>query len=311
MRNSQKTLNVCMTTGLAANTLYFLENLLKAGARIPIVLVQTDKYRARREKKALRERRVKYLIPYFERYIFLKHLKMTSTPRGLLYGVIRYSRAGIFLRNLIKGRPEVTQFPQIVKCQVAFSIRLHMLRKLIRETTSSTRVVLASDVNSTKYEELLKQKKCDVLVISGGKIIRKNIINAPTLCTITIHNSVLPKLRGWGGGEIWALIHNQYEALGTTVFYTDEGVDTGDILLQRKLQVSSNDSLSTLRYKNIELGNELLSEAIHLLQTGKAPRYKQNDSKASYINRHPTNEEIKLGLANLAAWKIKYANYAS
>jgi methionyl-tRNA formyltransferase len=78
---------------------------------------------------------------------------------------------------------------------------------------------------------------------------------------------------------------NGEEKTGITVMYMDEGMDTGDIMLQSEHIISPEETFGTLSSSLSEKGASLICEALKLLEEGKAPRIKQNDAAATYADK--------------------------
>ncbi len=126
----------------------------------------------------------------------------------------------------------------------------------------------------------LRSYEPDIIALTAyGKILPKNIINLPLLGTINVHGSLLPKYRGAAPIQ-WALISGETET-GITIMQMDEGIDTGDILLQEKIPVEPQDTAGTLAYKLAELGGLALGKAIDLLRQGRLQPIKQDEQQAS------------------------------
>jgi methionyl-tRNA formyltransferase len=120
-------------------------------------------------------------------------------------------------------------------------------------------------------------------------------LNIPTRGSIQYHPSLLPKYRGPSAIN-WPIIAGESET-GLSIFWPDNGLDTGDVLLQKKTHIGPNDSLGSVYFDRLfPMGVEAMLEAVDLVQTGKAPRIKQDESKASYEGRcGPDNSRIDWG----------------
>src|SRR5712691_7308460 len=120
-------------------------------------------------------------------------------------------------------------------------------------------------------------------------------LNIPTRGSIQYHPSLLPKYRGPSAIN-WPIIAGESET-GLSIFWPDNGLDTGDVLLQKKTHIGPNDSLGSVYFDRLfPMGVEAMLEAVDLVQTGKAPRIKQDESKASYEGRcGPDNAHIDWG----------------
>lgn len=307
LKHNQK-YKISITTALGVNSIFYIISLIEHGFNIHSIFVQTNRYRAKREKKKLNDLGLRYLFTYVYNYIVYKKLKLPTSPQGYIYAVILNTTIGKKLLNKIKKTKNdklFNRFKEVKKYELDYFSSLREIKRVIRKVNARTQIIETQKINSVSTENFLKKNKIDILVISGGTIIRPNILGALSHCAITIHNSFLPYLRGWGGGEIWALIHNQKKALGTTVFYTDEGVDSGEILNQELLEINKDDTLDTLRYRNILLGKKLIIEAIRLLLNDNAPKISQNTKHMTKINRRPNENEKKIGINNLEKWKLE------
>jgi methionyl-tRNA formyltransferase len=131
-------------------------------------------------------------------------------------------------------------------------------------------------INSSEFIEQASSYNCDVFVsMSFNQIFRKEIINIPHLKTINCHAGKLPFYRGRNILN-WALINDEKE-FGITVHYIDEGIDTGDIILQRLYPITDNDNYSTLLEVAFKECAALLNESIKLIQLGKVKRIKQSE----------------------------------
>jgi methionyl-tRNA formyltransferase len=103
----------------------------------------------------------------------------------------------------------------------------------------------------------------------------------PTHGSICFHPSLLPLHRGPSSIN-WPIIGGATKT-GLTIFYPDDGLDEGDILLQKEVDIGPDDTLGTVYFQKIfPLGVAAVLEAVDLIRDGKAPRIKQDDSKATY-----------------------------
>ena len=113
------------------------------------------------------------------------------------------------------------------------------------------------------------------------KIIPPAVIDAPRLGTLCFHPSLLPKYRG-GSALAWQIVRGETRG-GYTVFWTDAGIDTGPILLQREIEIGPDDSAGSLYYQRIfQPGIDLVLESVALIDAGRAPRLPQDEAQASY-----------------------------
>lgn len=131
-------------------------------------------------------------------------------------------------------------------------------------------------INSDEFYELADLYSCDLFVsMSFNQIFKNRIINLPKLKTINCHAGKLPFYRGRNILN-WALINDEKE-FGITVHFVDEGIDTGDIILQRTFPISDNDSYrSLLEVAHVECAS-VLYDSIKIIQKGSFTPIRQKD----------------------------------
>jgi methionyl-tRNA formyltransferase len=106
-----------------------------------------------------------------------------------------------------------------------------------------------------------------------------------------IHASLLPRYRG-GAPLVWALINDEHET-GVTLFYLDDGVDSGDVIAQRAFSIESHDTIATLIVKTEASSLTLLRDVMPRIVDGSAPRTAQDESKATtFPQRSPDDGRI-------------------
>ncbi|MFZ1005861.1 MAG: formyltransferase family protein [Candidatus Sulfotelmatobacter sp.] len=121
-------------------------------------------------------------------------------------------------------------------------------------------IVTCRDQNSPASISQLKQWAPDLIIFTGGNILRKQLLNVPRLGVLNIHLGLLPEIRGMSSPE-WSLL-NQVP-VGITVHYMDAGIDTGPILQRSELpDVNRSKSLSDLRHRLIAFGVEKAGEVV-------------------------------------------------
>jgi methionyl-tRNA formyltransferase len=114
--------------------------------------------------------------------------------------------------------------------------------------------------------------------------VPEEFLNTPTHGSIQYHPSLLPRFRG-ASAINWPIIQGESET-GLSIFWPDNGLDTGDVLLQKRTPISPDDSLGSVYFDRLfPLGVEAMLESVDLVKAGKAPRIKQDESQASYEGR--------------------------
>src|SRR3989454_3548759 len=119
-----------------------------------------------------------------------------------------------------------------------------------------------------------------IVVIAYGQILPRTVLEIPKIACLNLHASLLPRWRG--AAPIQAAIAAGDRETGITVMYVDEGLDTGDILLQRKIDISPSETGATLHDRLAQIAPEALLESLRLLAAGNAPRNPQDQTLATY-----------------------------
>jgi len=111
--------------------------------------------------------------------------------------------------------------------------------------------------------------------------VPEDFLAIPTKGTIQYHPSLLPRNRGPSSIN-WPIIQGA-DKTGLSIFWPDNGLDTGPILLQKEVEIGEDDTIGTVYFdKLFQLGVEALVESIDLVRAGNAPRIDQDDSRSTY-----------------------------
>ncbi len=112
-------------------------------------------------------------------------------------------------------------------------------------------------------------------------IIPQTLIEAPSQGAICYHPSLLPRHRG-GSAINWAVIMGDKET-GLSIFWADAGIDTGPVLLQKRVTIGAEDTTGSLYFNRLfPLGIEAIAESVDLIKAGRAPRLVQDEGLATY-----------------------------
>lgn len=129
--------------------------------------------------------------------------------------------------------------------------------------------------------ETLRGWAPDIAVVAAyGRILPPSLLTLPPHGCINIHASLLPRLRGAAPIQ-WAIARGE-PATGITIMQMDEGMDTGDILLQRATAIRADDTGSSLHDRLARIGAELVLEALAAIAAGTATRTPQHHDEATY-----------------------------
>ena len=173
-------------------------------------------------------------------------------------------------------------------------------------------------IKTAEAIEELKQYPADVYVVAAfGQILSSEILHMPKYGCVNIHASLLPKYRGAAPIQ-WAILNGEKET-GVTIQQMNEGIDTGDILLQRKVTIADTETGESLFDKLAVCGAELIVEVLPLIEQRQLTPVKQEDEKSSYarmlskalgnIDFSRPAEEIERKVRGLNSWPSAYTYY--
>jgi methionyl-tRNA formyltransferase len=151
---------------------------------------------------------------------------------------------------------------------------------------------LNKNINSNDFLDLVKPFQCHLFTcLSFNQIFRSRLIEFPEFGIINCHAGKLPFYRGRNILN-WALINDEKE-FGVTAHFIDEGIDTGDIVLQRSFPINDSDDYNTLlKCAHVECASTLY-DAVKLIQAGTYSRIKQTDIHAlgTYFPKRISGDE--------------------
>ena len=135
-------------------------------------------------------------------------------------------------------------------------------------------------IRTPEFLQALSAWQPDLIAVAAyGRILHTPILRLPPMGCVNVHGSLLPKYRGAAPVQ-WAVINGETET-GITTMLMDEGMDTGPMLLQEKLEISHDDTAGTLAPRLAELGGRLLVDTIAQLKAGTLIPKKQDDAQAT------------------------------
>lgn len=141
-------------------------------------------------------------------------------------------------------------------------------------------VIQPLKIRTPEFEQTLAALKPDLIVtVAYGRILPANILELPPHGCLNVHASLLPKLRG-AAPINWALIRGRRET-GITLMLMDEGMDTGDILLQKTLPLDDRIDAGTLSDQLADMGGMLLPQAIDEYLAGRLTPVPQDGTQAT------------------------------
>ena len=162
----------------------------------------------------------------------------------------------------------------------------NILKTPVKQAAESLGLPVRSVVRLRKDEELLSHLKDlnpDCIVVAAfGQILPKEVLDLPRYGCVNIHASLLPLYRG--ASPIQQAILNRDKETGISTMLMAEGLDTGDILLQKKLPLTGEETGESLFEALALLSQDCILETLRLLEEGKCPRRAQEEEKASHCS---------------------------
>lgn len=160
---------------------------------------------------------------------------------------------------------------------------LELVASPVKQSALRLRLPIYQPERIKANEELqakLREIAPDAIVVVGyGRIIPPWMLQLPKYGNLNVHASLLPKYRGAAPIQ-WAIARGE-TVTGVTTMRIDEGLDTGDILLQRELPISANDTSETLAPRLAAIGADLMIETLRGLQAGSITPRRQDDAQAT------------------------------
>lgn len=152
------------------------------------------------------------------------------------------------------------------------------------EIPNNTLQKIAS-ANSKECVKLIQKFQPDLVLLSGTRILKKEVLDRIACPVVNIHAGITPAYRGVHGAY-WALINNDIENCGVTLHFVDSGIDTGEIIDQSKITPSANDNFSTYPLLQVAAGIEMLKKHLRHIVSGEVKT--QSTAGESRLWYHPT-----------------------
>lgn len=201
-----------------------------------------------------------------------------------------------------KGRGHKMQFPPVKECALSAGIPVYQPLKM----RDGEALSVLKDLNP----EL-------IIVVAYGKILPKEILNYPKYGCVNMHASVLPSYRGAAPIQ-WCVLNGE-KISGVTAMQMDIGLDTGDMLLTKTVEIGENETAGELHDKLSSLGAQVMSETIELIVTDSLKPIKQNDEDSSYapmltkelcpIDWNEDSQTVHNKVRGLSPWPVATATF--
>jgi methionyl-tRNA formyltransferase len=168
-------------------------------------------------------------------------------------------------------------------------------------------VMKPDGVKSTAARDALAAFSADLFaVVAFGEIFSPELLRTPRLGCINLHGALLPRYRG--AGPVQRALWDGCSGTGVTTMWMDEGIDTGDCILQRWVGILPADNAGTLSARLADIGAPLLAESLLLAHAGRAPRRPQDQALASQAPKlKKQNGVVTWGLDAVTVWNRQRA----
>lgn len=140
-------------------------------------------------------------------------------------------------------------------------------------------VIEVKDLSSPDFAKSLQELQADLFVVVAFRVLPVSVLEIPKIGSINLHASLLPKYRG-AAPIHWAIMKGERET-GCTVFFLDEKVDTGNIILQESVAIGENETTGELYERLKNKGSSLLLKAVNAINEDSYTLTDQDDDKAT------------------------------
>ena len=140
-----------------------------------------------------------------------------------------------------------------------------------------------------EYKHILEMNPDIIITCAYGQIIPSILLDTPKYKAINVHASLLPKLRG--GSPLHKCIIDGYKETGVTIMYMAPGMDDGDIITQRSVEIKDADNVGIIHDKLSIMGRDLLLETLPNIFSGNITRTKQDPNEVTYAYNIKREEE--------------------
>lgn len=141
-------------------------------------------------------------------------------------------------------------------------------------------IIQPTNLKSENFIEELKSLKANLQIVVAFRMLPKVVWQMPKYGTFNLHASLLPSYRG-AAPINWAIINGETKT-GVSTFFIDEHIDTGEMILQKEIDILPNETAGELHDKLMHLGSDLVLETVELIEKGTVKTIPQ-----------PTNTNVK------------------
>ncbi len=169
-------------------------------------------------------------------------------------------------------------------------------------------ILQPKNLKNEEFQEELKKLNANLQIVVAFRMLPKTVWNMPKYGTFNLHASLLPEYRG-AAPIHWAIINGENKT-GVTTFFIDDKIDTGEIILQKEIEIANDETVGTLHDKLMYLGADLVLKTVNLISNGNVKTIKQPElEEKSAPKLYPHNCKIDWSLPLLDIYnKIRGLN---
>lgn len=151
--------------------------------------------------------------------------------------------------------------------------------KKAAQTLEIDDIIQPDSVHDASFADALRKRDPDCFVVVAFKILPPSVLSIPSKGAFNLHGSLLPAYRG--AAPIHRAVINGDTETGVTTFFLEPTVDTGDIILKKRMPIGPNETTGDVHDRMMHLGAEAVVETVQLIEQGNAPRIPQDNAAAT------------------------------
>lgn len=141
------------------------------------------------------------------------------------------------------------------------------------------KILTPGNLKDEGFVQTLRELSPDLMVVVAFRILPEVVFIIPAKGTINLHASLLPKYRG-AAPINWAIMNGETKS-GLTTFYIKKKVDTGSMIMQREVEIDTEESFGEVHDRMAQIGADLLLETVDLIERGEVEATRQDDALAT------------------------------
>lgn len=162
----------------------------------------------------------------------------------------------------------------------------NFFKKISSKIPASLPVQSVQNVNGAEFLRAASAYNADMALVFGCGKIMPRTISLFDKGMINVHRGIVPYYRGLDS-DLWAIYHDDFANIGTTLHYVEKELDTGDIVKSGRADLAANDRIYCLRYKTTVMAADMMIEAISEIMAGSEKRTRQM-RKGCYYSAMPS-----------------------